>query len=403
MINERAREDTMTAPASRTDANLNINSRRSLCAAFYMAVVGPEVFIIQPGVVQGFVEHLKFTEQEAGYIASAEMWGIALTTALMTFLAKHCNWRRVFTVSLLVIIVSNLASLTTTAFYPFSAWRFLAGTGCGGLVSLSFAVIGLTNKPDRNFGYLIAWVLTYGAIGLLLLPTAYSLVGMEGVIVFFAALPALGLLLVKHLPASGEQRTQVETDAVELPPRFKALALAAMFCYFLAQGDVWAYLFLIGVNGGGTEQQVANGLTLSQFLGIAGALTAAALGARFGRAKPLSLAIMGSLIPLAFLFGEMGIVVFTVAVCVYNYAWNVTHPYLLAAMSSFDRAGRVVVHAVALQMIGLALGPALAATVLAKGGYAMVLYLGMALFALSLAFALPPVLKQRRLALAGRG
>lgn len=109
---------------------------------------------------------------------------------------------------------------------------------------------------------------------------------------------------------------------------------------------------------------------------------------------------MGSLIPLAFLFGQMGIVVYTVAVCVYNYAWNVTHPYLLAAMSSFDRAGRVVVHAVALQMIGLALGPALAATVLAQGGYAMVLYLGMALFALSLAFALPPVLKQRRLALA---
>ena len=44
------------------------------------------------------------------------------------------------------------------------------------------------------------WVLTYGAIGLLVMPTAYSMVGMQGVIVFFALFPAFGLLLVKYLP-----------------------------------------------------------------------------------------------------------------------------------------------------------------------------------------------------------
>ena len=379
-------------------APIDINSKMTLFAAFYMGVVGPEVFIIQPGVVQGFVEYLAFTEQQAGYIASAEMWGIALTTIAMTFLSGRCNWRHVISFSLVLVTLSNLASLTTTEFYSFGAWRFLAGVGCGGLVSLSFAVIGLTDNPDRNFGYYIMWVLTYGALGLLVMPTAYSLVGMEGVILFFALFPACGLLLVRYLPTSGAGHARVEEDAVNLPVNFKALALAAMFCYFLAQGLVWAYLFLVGLSGGASEQQVANGLTLSQFMGIAGALTAALVGARFGRAKPLTLAIIGGIIPLAFLFGRVEILVYTLAVCVYNYAWNVTHPYLLASMASFDRSGKVVVYAVAFQMLGLALGPAVAATVISPGDYSRVISLGMLMFALSLAFILPPVMKQKRLA-----
>ncbi len=77
---------------------------------------------------------------------------------------------------------------------------------------------------------------------------------------------------------------QVEKDAVNLPASAKGLALAAMFAYFLAQGVVWAYLFLIGISGGLTEQQVANGLTVSQFAGIAGALGAALSAGRYGRA-----------------------------------------------------------------------------------------------------------------------
>ena len=66
-----------------------------------------------------------------------------------------------------------------------------------------------------------------------------------------------------------------------------------MFLYFLAQGVVWAYLFLIGLAGGLTEQQVANGLTISQFAGIVGALGAALSAGRYGRVGPLLLGILG--------------------------------------------------------------------------------------------------------------
>ena len=380
-----------------TDESVDINSSITLFSAVYMGIVGPEVFILQPGFVQGMVQYLGFSEKGAGYIASAEMWGLAITTVILTFLAGRFNWRHIFTLSLIVIIIGNLMSLLVTSPISFGTWRFLTGLGCGGLVSLSFTVIGLTDNPDRNFGYYIMWVLIYGALGLLLMPTAYSVVGMRGVLIFFAILPAAGLLLVRFLPVSGEAHVQVEADAVNIPVHFKAMAVAAMFSYFLAQGVVWAYLFLIGTNGGASEQAVANGLTVSQFLGIAGAFTTVMVGIRFGRALPLVIGIIAGIVPLVFLFGTMGAVVFGIAVSVYNYAWNMTHPYLLASMASFDRSGRVVVYAVAFQMLGLAIGPAIAATVISDGDYSNVLFLGMGLFTASLVLILPPVIKQKAL------
>jgi len=346
--------------------------------------------------VQGLVEYLGFDDKTAGYVASGEMFGIAATTILMTFISHRVNWRQVFAWSLLLIFAANALCTVVDDAQAFVILRFVAGLGSGGLVSLSFATIGLSANPDRNFGYYIMWVLIYGAIALLLMPTAYRLTGMDGVLWFFALFPLAALPFVRWLPVNGEEHAQVEEDAVNLPRQLKGMALFAMMFYFLAQGVVWAYLFLIGMAGGLSEQEVANGLTISQFAGIAGALLAALLAHRYGRARPLAVGILGGAACLYFLVGEFSFVVYTTAVVVYNFLWNLTHPFLLGAMASFDRTGRVVVYAVAMQMIGLAVGPGLAATVISEGDYINVNWFGAGLFVASFVFILPPVLTQAR-------
>jgi MFS family permease len=376
--------------------------RRGLIAAILVGVIGPEVFIVQPGFVQGLVEHLGFDASSAGYAASIEVWGITATTVLMTFFAHHFNWRRVITVSLLIVALTNLLCIWVHDKTAFVALRFLAGAGCGSLISLSFTTVGLTSNPDRNFGYLIMWVLLYGAVALYLMPAAFALSGMTGPLLFYALFPLSALPLVRSFPTSGETVAAVEADAVNLPRSLKGLALAAMFAYFVAQGVAWAYLFLIGTAGGLAEQKVATALTLSQFAGVAGALLPALLGSRFGRWRPLSIGIAGGALALVFLIGQFEYWSFAVWVCVYNFFWNMTHPYLLGSMASFDRRGRIVVYAVALQMLGLAVGPALAASVIAPAHYDRVNWLAIAFFMVSWMCILPPVLSQQRGAHAGK-
>lgn len=379
------------------DDHIDINSNRSLWSVFLVGVIAPEVFIVQPGFVQGLVEYVGFDDQGAGYTASAEMFGLAATTILMTFIAHRVNWRSVMLGSLIVMFLANAMCTLTTDLNTFVVLRFIAGLGAGSLVSLSFAIVGLTSNPDRNFGLLIMWVLTYGALVLWAMPTVYAVAGMSGVLWFFALFPLCAVPVIKFLPKTGESHAQVEEDAVNMTTGMKGFALFAMLAYFLAQGVVWAYLFLIGMAGGLGEQAVANGLTLSQFAGIAGAMLAAIMSHRFGRTMPLTVGILGGALCLYFLVGSFEFLVFATAVCVYNFAWNLTHPFLLAAMASFDRRGRVVVYAVAMQMVGLAIGPGLAASVISEGDYINVNWLGAGLFVLSLVLILPPVIAQAKI------
>ena len=374
------------------DLRPGFNSTRLLLSAMLLVVIGMAVFIVQPGFVQGLVEYAGFDDRQAGYIASAEMFGIALATIIMTVLASRVNWHRICYGALVIVFTGNLISVTITDFEAFSTVRFVIGIGSGALISLGYAIVGLTDNPDRNFGYMIVLVLVYSALVLLAMPLAYGLVGMSGMLVFFAILGLTGLPLVANLPTSGRKHTGVQDAGTALSKNLRLLALMAILTYFLAQGVVWSYLFLIGTAGGGTEQQVATGLTISQFLGIAGAFTVALLGMRFNRIVILTLGTLGGIIPLMFLFGLMGALVYGIAVGVFNYAANVMTPLLLAIIAGLDRTGRMVVHAVAMQMLGLAIGPALAAMVINPGDYSNVNLLSMTLFALSLACILPPVL-----------
>ncbi len=58
-----------------------------------LSVIGPCVFILQPGYIQGLVQYLGFDEIQAGYIASTEMFGVAASTIAMVLIASKFNWR----------------------------------------------------------------------------------------------------------------------------------------------------------------------------------------------------------------------------------------------------------------------------------------------------------------------
>ena len=75
----------------RQNAAFNPSSIRSVAAGVYMGVMGGEVFIVQPGFVQGLVERMGFSEEQAGFIASIEMAGFATMTILLMMISPRCR------------------------------------------------------------------------------------------------------------------------------------------------------------------------------------------------------------------------------------------------------------------------------------------------------------------------
>jgi hypothetical protein len=169
-----------------------------------------------------------------------------------------------------------------------------------------------------------------------------------------------------------------------------------MFVFFLAQGGIWAYLFLIGLDGGLAEQEVANGLMLSGIVGIAGAFVPVILGERIGRALPLAVSVLGGAFLLSLLTGSFDAPYYALIVSLYGASWNMSHPYLLASVAGFDRSGQLVTYAVAAQMSGLAAGPAVSASLLADRNYAPVIWTVVSVFVLSYVLILVPLLAHRR-------
>jgi predicted MFS family arabinose efflux permease len=368
-----------------------------LVSALLIHTVGAQSIVVLPGFVQGLIEYGGFSEKQAGFIASAETSGMALATVLLTLLVTRVSWRRICAVSLVLLIASNLSSMYVRDFVVFCGLRCVAGIGAGALIALTYAVIGVTSKPDRNFGLCIMLVLIYGAALFGVMPQVYVRGALAGILLIFGGLGVLGLLFVRFMPDSGDQgREQGAPPLNRMSWRQKNMALASVFAFFLANFAVWTYFLRIGIAQGVNEAHASHALALSQFFGIAGAATTATMSARLGRLIPIGFGLLTSMICISFLLEPVTAISFGVISAVYVYVWNMTHPYLLGTMANLDRTGSLVVYGVAMQYLGTTAGPACAAMLIAGGAYRNVIYAGLAAFAGCLMLIVPPVLWHAR-------
>lgn len=359
---------------------VDIDSGPTIWSIVFLAVLGPSMFLLQPGYVQGLVNYGGLSEEQAGLIAAAEMFGIAITCILMYFLSHRFNWRVLTLTFVLIVLAGNLASLGQLVFAELRAIRFLTGLGSGGIISITFTMMGLTTRADRNMALIVASVLTWGALGLLFMPTLFQNFGIDGFMWTLVIFSFLGLFAIRNTPCFPQLATEDENPRIRIIQPLRYSLVIGVLLYNLAIGIVWVYLALVGIEAGIAEQVVANILTISQILGIGGALIAFFLEFRIGRLIPLQVSIVGAAIGISLVLGQPTLVLYAGGVCLFNLLWNVTQPYLIAMLAAYDSDNKLVIQGVAMQMIGLAVGPTLAALFLNIGGYSGVNKMAIGLF-----------------------
>lgn len=370
-------------PAVRVD----INSPATVGSAIVLGTIGVLSFIVQPGLVQGFVVARGVSEAAANDLAFVEMVGIAAATILISLIYRNLNWRLIVGLGLALAVIGNVLSALGGATNLFAAARLITGLAEGALISLSFTIVGLSAKTERNLALYLVLLLSYGAVGLWIMPRAIEAVGLEGIFYFWAFLSAVSAITIPHLPPSASSRTEPSGSAVQLGWTFLIAALIGVLLYNVAIGIAWANLFLIGMTIRPDEQAIANALLWSQFVAIGGALTSVLLADRLGRWLPITAGIFVGAASIAILLTDPNYLVFTVAVCLFNFCWNMALPFILAAVGDMDLRGRMMTPAIAVQMAGLAFGPLVAARLLEDArGFAPVESTSVTLFVASFIF-----------------
>lgn len=375
----------------------DVNSRSAVLSAIILGTIGVLSFIVQPGLVQGFVTEFGLSEAQANGLAFSEMAGVALATIVLVIINRFINWRVLLATGLVLAAIGNIGSAFLASVSSFNGIRFVTGLGEGVVISLSFTFIGLTSRTDRNVALYLVLLLTYGALGLWAMPFILGTFGLKAIFFAWGIMSLLALLSVNYVPSSSNEMAEKSPDEAQISWGLITAALLGCLVYNTAIGLAWANLFLIGMEVRPDEQSIANALLIAQFIAIPGALLAFFLAPRIPRWALIISGILLGTAAIAMLLGRPDYTKFILAISAFNFLWNLVLPFILSAISDMDEKGRAMPFAIACQMIGLGFGPGIAAKMLGDGGgFESIKMLTIQLMVLSLILYLVPIYMHRR-------
>lgn len=356
---------------------------------------------IMPALVDGLIQALGYSNQEAGSVGSANMYGAAFGALAIVFLIKRLNWQATALVFLLVLISMDLASIAIADPKVMMAVRFVHGLIGGALVGTGFAVIARTHEPDRTFGVLLFVQFGLGGLGVMFIPGLVPLFGTQVLFLSLAAFSIVTLVMLPFLPQY--RRAEPVTAAVQpksggirkLP---LGLTLAAIFLFQAA--NMGLYAFIIGLGEWYKLEQtfVTTSLAISAWLGLAGAGLVVMVSDRFGYFKSLAFGIALTAVGTWALLHSDVPWVWVASNCAIGITWAYAIAYLLGLVSRFDTAGQMAALGGFASKMGLASGPVVAAYLLGENNYPLIIWVAVSGLVVCLVAALLPARLQDRLA-----
>ena len=341
----------------------------------FLATAGLFYVNIMAALVTGLSDGLGIKPASAGLIASANVYGAALGALVAVFLIRRLPWRTVATAALIGLIAIDLVSMRVSSVPWLTGLRLCHGIIGGLLVGVAFAVIARTKSPDRVFGMLLVVQFGIGGIGLWALP---PLVPVYGTAILFLALAAFSVATLAMLPFLSaypvvEPGKNTVQKAAPIARKPLAATLAAIFLFQAGNMGLAAFIITLGRSAGLDQDMIGPTLGAANWLGALGSILVVFMGTRYGRAKPILIAIAMTILFTAAFYRSDLPVVYIAANIGSAIVWAFTIPYLLGLAAALDKVGRTAALGGFFSKLGLASGPLLSGVLLDHGGYPMMI------------------------------
>lgn len=372
----------------------------------FLATAGFFYVNIMPAIVSGLIDGLHFSARDAGHVGSANVYGAALGALSAVWLSARLPWRTLAVAALCGLVALDLLSLTVAAPLPLIGVRFAHGLVGGCLVGTAFSVIARTRVPERTFGMLLIVQYGLGGLCVMVLPRLVTVLGSR---VLFLVLGAFSLVTLAMLPFLADYPRPAARDgsaatapsgrgrAAAVPVRaLLVLSLLAVFFFQFGNMAVFAYVIELGRSFGLATNDISTTIGIAGWVGAAGAVMVIVLGVKWGRVRPVLLAVVVCAAGMLLFHLSASGTYFAAANVITSVAWGFGIPYLLGMCAAFDRSGRAATVASVFSKVGLASGP-LAASVLADGSsWPLLINIATAAVAASCVCALAPAARLDR-------
>jgi len=350
------------------------NSMKARTFLAFLTSAGLFYVNIMPAIVSGLIEALGFTNQEAGNIASANMYGAAAGALLIVFLIKRLNWQLTSVIFLTGLIAIDLYSISLTDPKTLLMVRFIHGFIGGMLVGTGFSLIARTHEPDRTFGVLLFVQFGLGGLGIMFIP---GMVPEYGTQILFYSLVAFSVATFLMLPFLPDYAIKPEKQGVTSKAGIHwaplVLTLATIFLFQAANMGLFAFIIGLGEHYDLGLGFISTTLGIANWLGVAGAGLVIVIGSRFGYLKSIFAGIGFTTIGIwALLYSNIPWV-WIASNCLIGITWGFTISYLLGLASRFDSSGQMAALGGFASKMGLASGPVITAMLLDKDNYQLII------------------------------
>lgn len=341
---------------------------------------------LMAAIVDGLVAGLNFTNAEAGTVGSANIYGATVGALIAVFLVGRLRWKPAVVILLAVLIGIDLLSTLIRTPALMIAVRGLDGVIGGVATGLVYGAMARTFSPDRAFGVLLVVQFALGGLGVMFLPPLVPALGAKILFLSLAGVSFVAILAILAIPDIQTGKGSGSIAYKPLSARKKlttGVIMTGLVLFQAANMALLAFIIRLGEHASLSRGFIGQALGWATWVAILGALAVVFMGDRFGRLKPLLVAMLLTLIGTAgFYWSENGAVYFIANVGT-GITWSFVVPYLFGMASNMDPSGRMTTLAGFISHLGLATGPLVAGLLLGADNFNLLITAAIAVLAVS--------------------
>src|SRR5690348_9319225 len=144
------------------------------------SMLGNSSLVVQPMIVGGLVDELKFTERQAGITASEELCGLSIGMVLLVLVGRRCPPRLLGFAAIASVVLANAVACTVHYFGGMLVVRFVAGFGAAMALAVFLAMAASEERPESTFAVVNAVSIAYSGVLTPFAPRILSRWGLPG-------------------------------------------------------------------------------------------------------------------------------------------------------------------------------------------------------------------------------
>ena len=336
-------------------------------------IIGVLVTQMSPLVVGGVKIGLDLTEQQAGYVVFAEFMVLSVTVIIIAPFLSKFSYRSLCFSAAGVAVGAQFTSILLPNLVLFVTARCLAGIGEGMVYAVSLAVVASHSvNPDKLYSYIqVVWALS-SIVLFALGGNLIELYGHQGIYGMIAVISIFLVVFLHWLPNNikvVQMQGQLDVDTHTIRPLMGMLTLTGIFLYLVATAAIYTFTAPLGERSGLNATQIGYALTLGSIVGVSGAGLAAWLNIRKGRLIPITTFSFAISFLALVLCTNTHPVVYVIALTLVAVFFYFSVPYLFGLAAALNKQGRWAAAAGSAYLLGFAVGPAFAGTMIEFFGY----------------------------------